>query len=155
MNKKIWLWTLLAALLLTLAGCTPDVKVQPAQSVYDALLAQVPFEELTVLDTERLAILIDVEEALLRDSASGLDSSRFTPEAMIIINAADQKELDRISSALTAYRQLLLDEYRDYRPQEMFKIEEARVHVHGLQASLLIVKDAKQAEEALKQIQKQ
>lgn len=155
MIKKTGLWTLLAALLLTVFACTPEAKVQPAGIVFSAMLEQVPFEELTVLDAERLAILLDVEEALLLNAAVGLDSSRYTPEAMIIINAAGQEELGRITQALTAYRQLLLDEYRDYRPQEMFKIEDAKVHVHGLQAVLLIVKDAKQAEEALKQIQAQ
>lgn len=137
------------------AACTPEVKVLPAQSVYTELVRLVPYEELTVLDAERLAILLDVEESLLTDAAAALDASRYTPEALIVINAASKDGLGTITAALHTYRQLLLDEYRDYRPQEMYKIEDSRVQVHGLQAVYMIVKDGKQALEALAGVQKQ
>lgn len=152
--KRFYLVVLLFALVLTVVACVQEVAILPAQTVYDELVRLVPYEELTVLDAERLAILLDVEEDLLSSSAAGLDASRYTPEALIVVNAATKEGLDALTAALHNYRQLLLDEYRDYRPQEMFKIEDSRVQVHGLQAVFMIVKDARQAGEALAEVQK-
>ncbi|NLX83806.1 MAG: DUF4358 domain-containing protein [Clostridiales bacterium] len=118
------------------------------------MVEKLQFEELTALDVEQLGILLEVEGSMFDQAVAGLDASRYTPEAIIVINAKNKSDFDVILKSLNAYRDRLLDEYRDYRPSEMHKIVNAKVHAKGLQVVLIVSKDAAQAVAALKTIQK-
>lgn len=152
--KQKFAFVLIIALVIFLAACTQQAEIKPAQAVYDTLLEKLPFEELTLLDTAQTALLLELDEGMLGDTAAGLDASRYTPEAVIVINTKNQADLDAITQALNAYKGRLLEDYRDYRPDEMFKIEDAKVFTKGFQAVFVISKDASLAEQALKDIQK-
>lgn len=152
--KQKFAFVLIIALVIFLAACTQQAEIKPAQAVYDALLEKLQFEELTLLDAAQTALLLELDEGMLGDTAAGLDASRYTPDAVIVINTKNQADLDAITQALKAYKGRLLEEYRGYRPDEMFKIEDAKVFTKGFQAVFVISKDAGLAEKTLKDIQK-
>lgn len=152
--KQKFAFVLIIALVIFLAACTQQAEIKPAQAVYDALLEKLQFEELTLLDAAQTALLLELDEGMLGDTAAGLDASRYTPDAVIVINTKNQADLDAITQALNAYKGRLLEDYRDYRPDEMFKIEDAKVFTKGFQAVFVISKDAGLAEKTLKDIQK-
>ncbi len=152
--KQKFAFVLIIAFAFIMSACAQQVEIKPAQAVYDGLLEKLHFEELTLLDTAQTALLLEVDEGMLQDTAAGLDASRYTPEAVIVINTKNLSDLDTITQALNAYKGRLLEEYRDYRPDEMFKIEDAKVITKGFQAVFVISKDAGLAELSIKDLQK-
>ncbi len=155
-NRKpiLLLVLLLSASLLGGCGGKPG-STPPAADVLDAVIASQPFEELTALPREKLAIYLGFDAAQLADGAMGLDASRATPECVVVLTAANAKALEALKSALADYREHTLAEYRDYRPEEMPKLEHAVLTTSGLQTVLVVCGDPGAAEAALKAIWKQ
>lgn len=148
--RKIMLTIVLLSVAL-LSACAPTAQLKGTQEVFDAVTKNTGFQELTMMDRELSAMLLEVDESLLTDIAIGLDASRYTPEAVFIITAANDQDKKALETALQTYRDHLLAEYKDYRPQEAFKISDARVLTKGLQLALMIAPESGKAEEALNQ----
>lgn len=67
----------------------------------------------------------------------------------MVLTAVDEDALETLREALEAYRAALEEEYRDYRPDELPKVENALLRTRGLQAVLVIAPDAEAAAAAL------
>lgn len=148
--RKFLTSLVLLMLVLGLSSCSQVAAPKKAQQVYDAVLGASDFQELTAMDLDMTAILLDVDVQLIEDFAVGLDASRYTPEALFVISAKDQAGKKTLETALQAYLDQLTLEYRDYRPKELPKLEGAKVQSQGLQVVLMVAPDAQKAEEALK-----
>lgn len=152
MMKRWVLAGLLLGLCIVLAACGAPkeaaVVMRPCAEVADEVAAAVAFEELTALSTAQLAKYLDIDEALLADGEMRIDASRATAECISVLTAADG-DAAALLEALTAYRDVTLAQYRDYRPDEVPKLEKAVLKASGAQAALIVSKDAAAAEKAL------
>lgn len=124
---------LLCALCLALCACSPQAETAPdCAGLAETLAASQTFAELTAIPQARAAVQLDIDEALLADAAMSLDASRATPEAIVVLTAVDEDALETLREALEAYRAALEEEYRDYRPDELPKVENALLRTRGL-----------------------
>ncbi len=153
--KRIALLT--AALLsLGLCACAPKKAEKPlpactdvAGQIASALADESAFEELTALGNAQVLKYLGLSEAQVTDAAMSIDATRATAELVCVLTAADAEALKAVQEALKTYRDTTLEQYRDYRPEEVPKLESAVMKTHGLQTVLIVGKDAAAAEKAL------
>lgn len=151
MKKRGLLLGILVACLL-LAGCTQkaaEAPLKPCAEVLAAIEASQTFEEMTALSEQQTLKYLDLNESLLSDSAMSMDASRATAEGIVVLTATDAENLKQAQQALEAYRDVTLEQYRDYRPDEVPKLENAVLQTKGLQTVLIVSKDAAAAKTAL------
>ena len=151
MKKRGLLLGILVACLL-LAGCTQKAAETPLKAcaeVLAAIEASQTFEEMTALSDQQTLKYLDLNESLLSDSAMSMDASRATAEGIVVLTATDAENLKQAQQALEAYRDVTLEQYRDYRPDEVPKLENAVLQTKGLQTVLIVSKDAAAAKTAL------
>lgn len=152
--KQTGLIALLAALLLALCACAAPqpAAVAPPKACAEVVAAIAdgqPFEELTALADAQILKYLDLNEALLSDMALSMDASRSTAECIVVLTATDAEALGQAQEALAAYRDVTLEQYRDYRPEEVPKLEAAVLKTQGLQTVLIVSPDAAVAEQSL------
>lgn len=151
--RKIRLLGYLLALCLLLGACARPAQeaatAKPCADVAAAVEAGQAFEEMTLLGETQALKLLQMDEAPLADMAVMMDASRATAEMIVVLTALDADSLAQAQQALEALRDDALEQYRDYRPQEVPKITDAVLETAGLQAALIISKDADAAREAL------
>lgn len=147
MKKTLLLLLLLACL--ALCACEKDKPLPSCQSVSDALCASQSTAELTALDEKQIEKYVLLSASQYADAAVSIDATRVTAECVLVFTAQNQDGVAALESALTAYRDDLLAQYRDYRPQEVPKLESAQVRVNGLQVALAVLPDTDAAQQAL------
>ena len=154
MKRRSIVALLMLGLMLGLSGCAGAPQqaaetVKPCADVVAAILEGQAFEEMTALGEKQIAKYLEIDTELLADMAMSIDASRATAEAVAVLTAKDEDSLAEAQAALEAYRAVTLEQYRDYRPEEVPKLEDAILHTRGLQTALIISKDAAAAETAL------
>lgn len=145
--------TLLLTLLLcaVLTACSaPAAEPKDCAAVSQAVLASQTFpENMTEQTAKRMLKVLGLEESQISQGVMTIDASRVTAEAVIVLTAADEKQLPAVQQALTAYRESMLMQYRDYKPAEVPKLEASKVYTNGLQCALVVVTDQAKAKQAL------
>lgn len=142
---------LLAGSLLLLQGCArPQAALPAASAVADSVLAAQAFSEPYQIKADKMREFLAIQTGDTVDSAMVMDVSRVTPECVIILTAASDSAAISVEQALKNYRQSLKDQYVSYRPDEVYKIDEAILDAKGLQYALIISPSPQLALEALK-----
>ncbi len=137
---------LLLSLCLLAAGCAKrETQPPPAGELLKTILDDQPFNEAAELSREKMDKYLDLAQALYLDGAMAMDSSRMTPECVVVLTARDAEALEALKETLASYLGSLKEQYRDYRPQEMPKLEAALLRSSGLQAALVVSPDADRA----------
>lgn len=152
MNRKTGALGVALTICLLLGGCASPVDssvARPCGEIADAVQAGQTFEEMTPLSQKQVLQYLDLDEAQLADMAMHMDASRATAEVIVVLEAKDAQGLQAAEEALEAYRDSTLEQYRDYRPEEVPKLEQAVLKSKGMQAALIVAKDAQQAEKSL------
>lgn len=128
-----------------------DLTTPPVDctGLLEAIRASQTFDEMIVLSENQTLEYLDLNEGLLVDMAMGIDASRATAEMIAVLSARDEEALGQAKEALEAYRDVTLEQYRDYRPEEVPKLESAIFKTKGLQTVLIVSADQKAAEKAL------
>lgn len=157
--KRLWMAMILVALCALLGACAQEPQElaappKPCVEVADAIEAGQAFEELTKLSADQTLKYLDLNESLLSDMDMRIDASRASAEAIAVLTAVDEEGLGQAKEALAAYRDVTLEQYRDYRPAEVPKLENAVLKTQGLQTVMIISADAQAAEKALDDIWK-
>lgn len=156
--KRLLLLCTLSLLCLTMAGCgTPkpaadngqEAQLRTCEAVAATIREGDGFETLTALSAKQTLEYLDIDEASVSDTAMEIDASRATAEMIVVITAADADALKTVQEALTAYRNSMLGQYRDYRPDEVPKLESAVLQTRGLQTVLVVGKDPAKIEQAV------
>ena len=151
-NKRIRLFCLIALLCL-LCGCA--AKEQPAAisktcaELADAVAASASFQEMADANAKYLAKHLLVEADDLDDWCLRMDNTRATPEMICILKVKQSVDRVAVKKALEAYRTEQLGVYRDYQPDQVFKLENARVLENGAYLALLVSPDADKTAAAL------
>lgn len=149
------LLALMLALLAVLAGCGQKAaEVRPCADIVAAVEGSQAFEEMTALGEAQVLKYLDIEEGVLGDQAMSMDASRATAEVIAVLTAVDAESLKQAQEALAAYRDTTLEQYRDYRPEEVPKLEGALLKTKGLQTALVVSNDRAAAEKALDEVWK-
>ncbi len=149
-RKALCLAGLMLFLLPTLTGCGGQQAALPAcETVAQAVQDAQTFEELTALSSEKLAQVLGVDAASLADQTMRMDVSRATAECIVVLTASDSAALKTLSQALLDHRNALIEQYRDYQPDEIPKLENAVLRNRGLQTVLVVSPEHAKANEAL------
>lgn len=149
--SKLCAALLLAVSLLGLQGCAQPQAASPAASaVADSVLKSQAFSEPYQIKEDKMREFLAIEAKDTVDSAMVMDVSRMTPECIIILTAASDSAAKTVEQALKDYRQSLKEQYASYRPDEVFKIDQAVLDSKGRQFALIISPSPELALAALK-----
>lgn len=148
--KKTACIALLLALCAALCACQKKTDAIPAcKDAAAAVTASQETAEMTELSAAKIAKYLLIDETLYTDAAVYIDASRATAECVCIFTAKDGDSLAAVQAALSDYCKAQLEQYRDYRPDEVPKLENALMKTRGMQTVLIVVPDAAAAETAL------
>ena len=161
MRKRMLVLAMLLCAILPLAGCSaktaPDAvaatapEFKPCAEIAATLteLEAMDFEELTELSRKGAVDFLALSDALIVDLALWMDASRATTETVLVLTATDADALLALQAQVEAYRDTLTEEYRDYVPEELPKLESALLETHDMQLAFIICKDAAVAQASL------
>lgn len=150
MGKRIGILGLCMVCLLV-AACSQTAKepVDCSELLTSIQTAQEFSEEMVMLDKKVAGKYLNIDLDQVKDFAMSMDASRYTAEQIVVLTAEDAQDADALLTALTAYRDHVLDQYRDYEPTEVPKLEKAVLRQNGSQVVLIVSEDAAAAAEAL------
>ena len=147
MKRNLWC-AIVALLCVLLTACTAgnqNSTPKAADDVAQAIEAGQVFEELTPLSVKQALRYLDFDEKSITDIAFYMDASRATAEMIAVLTAANPEALTLTQGALLAYLDAMTEQYRDYQPAELPKLENAIRKTKGLQTVLIVSKDAQAA----------
>ena len=148
--RRAAIFLCLAALL---AGCAAGpAELPPAQDLAQALAERAgDREEMTRVPEKVMRKLLMVEPELLAEGALVMDASRATTTQFAVLTAKDEAAAKRLEEGLRAYQEAVLEQYRNYVPSEVPRIEKALIRRHGAQAVFVICDEPALAEQVLKE----
>lgn len=136
--KKLLLCLLVCCLGLSLFACREkqaNMVLPSAEDMLAAIEASGGFTELTPLSSAQIAKYLNIEESDFTEAAMSMDASRATPEVIVVLTSdvpTAGAGTEWMSEAFFAYETAILEEYRDYQPGEVPKIEDSMYIVHGV-----------------------
>lgn len=147
--KKLMLAMLLLCLVLT--GCTADKAAVPLSctAVADAIQKAAEFTELTDVNESYLEKYFFIEADDLASWVLRRDVSRVTPEMILVLEVKTGANQAEIRQAVQEYHDEQIFQYRDYQPEQMFKLEDAKVMENGAFIVLAVSPDAAKVNAAL------
>ncbi|MCI8869126.1 MAG: DUF4358 domain-containing protein [Lawsonibacter sp.] len=154
--KKWIIFCLSALLALSLAACGgKETGAAWTEDSLQAFLDSGAFsEELEELDADILWPLYRLEDAGLSreqlDSARAFRSAGATCEEVAVLSFTDEKAAELAAGALKDYTAAQIDANRSYRPDEIPKLENARIDRRGSTLLLLVAADQDAAAQLLK-----
>ncbi|MDD2648036.1 MAG: DUF4358 domain-containing protein [Eubacteriales bacterium] len=141
---------LFLALLIMLCGCAAEKAPVNCLEAANAIKASCGFQELDEMSRSYITKYLGIDDALLADAVMLRDASRATPEMILLLTAAKQGDVKALETAVSDFHSTQLEEYRDYQPDEMPKLENAKVTVNGRMIALIVSPDADKTDAALK-----
>lgn len=151
MKKQLAALALLPALLLALAGCAnKDEAADPdPAALCKALLDGAPYDDqLEATDAEAALTVFGVDEALVESCVAYMGTGA-TAEEVAVIRAADADGAKSILSALQTHLARQKEDFADYAPAEVPKLESAVASVTGRTVVLCVSADGSKAQAAL------
>jgi hypothetical protein len=143
------LLSLLSVLCLLLCGCTAEKAPVDCLQAANAVKASCAFQELDEMTRKYITKYLGIEDELLSDAVMLRDASRATPEMILILTAAKKDDVKTIEEAVNKFHSQQKEEYRDYQPEEMPKLESAAVKTNGRMVALIVSPDAEKSDAAL------
>ncbi len=149
--KKICFVSLLLFLALALSGCgaAPQGPQATCQQIAQALQNAADFQPLTAMTDKYIEKYLLVDGDQLSQAVMLQDATRATPEMILVLAAADEKNADAVQQAAQDFLEEQRTAYRDYQPDEMPKLEKARVQRKGMVIVLVVSPDAEKTDAAL------
>lgn len=150
MKKKLILSGLCMVCML-LCGCSLTAKAPvDCSTLLTSVLASQSFsDELAPLSASIAGKYLAIDMTQVKDFAMSIDASRVTAEQIVFLTADNAQSAELLKASLKEYRDLVLDQYRNYQPDEVPKLEKAVLQQNGSQVALIISPDAASAAAAL------
>lgn len=104
---------------------------------------------MTLVPEKVMRKLLMLSGDLLADGALVMDASRATTTQFLVLTARDEQAAGKLEEALREYQKRTLEQYRDYVPGEVPRIEKALIRRRGTQSVLVICDDTALAERVL------
>ena len=142
--QLIWLGLLLTCLL---CGCAAEKKAEETAPKScaewaDTIAASTGFQELADANAKYLEKHLMVEADSLEDWCLRMDNTRATPEMICVLKVKAGANQAEAKKALEDYRKEQIAVYRDYQPDQVVKLENARVLENGAYLVLSVSPDA-------------
>lgn len=142
-------WRILAALLAVLLLCTACSAADNAQidvnKLAASLLEGVAFgETLTQLDTDAVERVYRIDPSLVT-AASMYIGSGATVDEVSVFEAVDESAAEQIEKALQQRLATEEEDYADYKPEEVPKLQNATLERSGKYVALCITSDSETA----------
>lgn len=160
MNKKIVACAVLAAVMLS--GCTKTENTgssgsssssaavtQSASEKTTKLLTEVEFPEMVEVSSDRLEVYFGISADKVDDFSAYICGSGAMPDEFGIFLAKDASAAAEIEQLLRDRIDYQTETYRDYTPQEVYKLEDSFVSVSGNTVIYAICADNAKAREIL------
>ena len=156
--KKAFLPLLLLCLALALSACGGGAKPQAADAPKQALTcaeyadlvqAAAGGAAMTDVNEKYLEKTLLIQAAELSDWAFRRDGEGATPEMVLVLKVKDASGLETVKKAVQDYLDERTLQYRDYQPDQLFKLENAKVLVKDEYIALSVTPDAEKAKAAL------
>ena len=157
MKKKMWpLGLLLLCLALLLSGCgKPQPAGQDTQTDLtcaqwaDKIQAAAAFAKMTDVNQKYLEKTLLIQADTLSDWAFRRDGEGATPEMILVLRVKAGEDQAAVIQAVRDYLEERTLQYRDYQPDQLYKLENARILVQGGLIALAVSPDAEKAGAAL------
>ncbi|HSK69636.1 MAG TPA: DUF4358 domain-containing protein [Candidatus Limnocylindria bacterium] len=131
-------------------GCAaPAAPLPAALDAANAVLAGQAFSEPFLIEDAKALELLGLSAADAADTAMYMDVSRMTPECVVVVTAPSDAGGGKVRQALSDYRQMLKAQYESYRPDEVYKVDQAVLESSGRQHALVISPSPQDARTAL------
>lgn len=154
MVKKFQLICLGLLMACLLCGCAAEKKAEETvpkscAEWADAIAASARFQELADANAKYLEKHLMVEADSLEDFCLRMDNTRATPEMICVLKVKAGANQAEVKKALEDYRREQIAVYRDYQPDQVVKLENARVLENGAYLVLSVSPDADKTATAL------
>ncbi len=156
MKRSILLPCALLCLALLLSACSSPKPKNDAtcEQVVQAVVGSRAFtEEPFAPARERALNMLMLDEASVADFYMVMDGTRATSEFCAAVRVSSGRG-DEVKKALESYRDSLIVTYRDYRPEEIPKLEAAQVLVNGDMYVIAVCTDQAAAQAAVRALWK-
>lgn len=142
---------LLLMLCLALTGCTAKESSVPLSCIRIAEQLQKAdaFVELTDVNENYLEKYLLIEADDLTSWIMRRDATRATPEMILVLEVKESADKAAIKQAVQEYHNEQIFQYRDYQPDQVFKLETAKVLENGSFIVLAVAPNADKINTAL------
>lgn len=148
MKKALML--LMLALCLVMTGCTAKESTPlSCTGIADAVFKSTDFAELMDANERYLEKYLMIEADDLAAWVMRRDATRATPEMILVLEVREGADQAAIRQAVQAYHDEQILQYRDYQPEQVYKLENAAVKENGAFIVLAVSPDASKVNAAL------
>lgn len=153
MKGILKLSALVLALVMTFALCSCNISLgsQQNMSLVEEIVAEVKKEcelpEMVKVSENQLAQFYSIDKNDVANFCAYVSADSMTKDEVIIVEALTESEACAIRDALTKHHEDLLDESKEYLPDEYEMIKECKVVKDGIYIRLFISKDADKMED--------
>lgn len=148
MKKALLMMTLILCLVLTGCSAKKDA-VLTTEGIADAIAKATDFAELVAADEKYLEKYLLIDAADLASWSWRRDSSRVTPEMILVLEVKPEADQAAIKQLVQEYHDEQIFQYRDYQPDQVYKLENAKVLQNGVFIVLAVSPDAAKVNTAL------
>ena len=160
MKKTILMPALLLCLALLLTACGDAKKTEPAAAetpkpaltcaeFADLVQTAVGGAAMTDVNEKYLEKTLLIQATELSDWTFRRDGEGVTPEMILVLRVKDEKNLEAVKKAVQEYLEERTLQYRDYQPDQLYKLENAKVLEKDGMVALCVTADAEKAANAL------
>ena len=140
----------LIVICMALAACKS--QEQPALScreLADKAQAACSFPELTDVTASYLEKQLLIDAGDLEDWVMRRDISGVSPEMILVLKVKSGADRAAVLQAVKEYREERILQYRDYQPDQVFKLENSKVMLSGDMIVLIVTSDPAAAQSVL------
>lgn len=156
--KKIILTVITAALVCGMCGCQNGGSAQGGSSVVSEnklsagektkkLMDEVKFPSMVEVKAEKLELYFDVSESDLTEYSAYICGSGAMPDEIGVFTAKDADTAAKLKEAVEKRIESQRKTYADYKPDEMYKLDDSFISVNGNTVSYAICADNAKAKE--------
>ncbi len=164
MKKKLFAITCAALICASFAGCGSSTESTSSagnsaadssaagnlSAKTDALKAAVETPEMVVLTKDTVKDILGVDSADVTDFSALNCGNGAYPDAFGIFTAKDADAAKRVEDALKKFVEKRNKDFKDYKPNEMYKLDDSFVETNGTTVVFAICADNSKAKELLK-----
>lgn len=151
--KHFWKGLLVAlAAALVFAGCSREVSEEkdvPISDITEKLLSDLTWVDgpLFQLNDNAVSKTYDFGEAGIEGCEVYIAASNATAEEIAVVKLNDKKDLPAVEEAMQKRVDTKKKEVENYKPEEVYKLENAVITSHGRYAALIVCDEFDKADE--------
>ena len=148
--KKVLIGIALPVLLLTGCGKVEDAvpAKEPAPSeITAAIMSEITIPSAVEKDKDGIGAYFTVDTAQLEDLSVYVCGSGAFPDELTVLKMTSAEQAQAAAEAVQAHLDSQIELYRDYTPNEMYKLDEASVTVKGDYVMLFVCENDARAME--------